>query len=210
MSSEPPCIIDTVVLMYFLLVEEEDLLCSLLAEPVHVPTSVYDPSEEGLSEEALRQSGLLSEMGGSIRHYEVAGGNDKASAEDAVRLHKVQALIDAGRLVVETLTAEERLVSARLQTSDGAAEYGLKAALGPGEAACVAIASSRGWTIVTDDRDALKVMEKLPGGNFNYERVRKLLIRAAETGVITRGDANDIHRRMVEEKGFWDDQLPFP
>jgi len=81
--------------------------------------------------------------------------------------------------------------------------------LGPGEAACVAIAIERGWTIATDDADAFKVLDRLQGGqSYPYERIRKLLIRVADEGRISREEANRLHDEMCS-LGFWDSGRPF-
>lgn len=61
MPERPPSTVDTVVLLYFLLAEECDLLLTLLGEPIWVPLTVYDPSEQALPPEALRHPELLSE-----------------------------------------------------------------------------------------------------------------------------------------------------
>ena len=45
MSSDDLHIVDTVVLLYFLLVERFDLLVELIGDPIQVPFSVYDPEE---------------------------------------------------------------------------------------------------------------------------------------------------------------------
>ena len=48
MSSDDKHIIDTVVLLYFLLVGEEELLCTLVGTPLQVPLAVYDPEDRNL------------------------------------------------------------------------------------------------------------------------------------------------------------------
>ncbi len=72
----------------------------------------------------------------------------------------------------------------------------------------MAIASERRWVIATDDSDALKALHRITP-RHPYERVRKLLIRAANAGHVTEGEANGIHDDMVR-LGFWDRQRPFP
>lgn len=70
MSSDDKHIIDTVVLLYFLLVGEEDLLCTLLGTPLQVPLAVYDPEDRDLPPTAHRRTELLSEMRQAVGHYE--------------------------------------------------------------------------------------------------------------------------------------------
>ncbi|MGE0600641.1 MAG: hypothetical protein AB7J35_05270 [Dehalococcoidia bacterium] len=209
MSSERPSILDTVVLLYFLLVGREALLTRLLGAgaPLRVPLAVYDPEERSLSPEALRHSDLLSEMRQATRHYEVAARSDPAAGELLERVRRVDFLYDGAALEVVELSADERLLAARLQSRRTAAEYGIRVPLGPGEAACVAIAFTRGWTIATDDNAALTALGALYGHDYPYERIRKLLVRAAEEGLVDRAEAREIHDQM-RQLGFWDsDQL---
>jgi hypothetical protein len=46
-------------------------------------------------------------------------------------------------------------------------------------------------------------------GGFEYERIRKLLIRAGQERLVTNKRANDIHEEM-RGLGFWDKGTPFP
>ena len=212
--SEGPHIIDTVVLMYFLLVGREALLGDLMGRPLQVPFAVYDPEDRDLQGGASPKSELLSEMRQAVRHYEAAA---EAAAESESSDHEIESfnrikriddLYDKGGLVTVAMTSEELLLSARLQSSDAFA-YGLKVGLGPGEAACVAISYTRGWTIATDDTDALKVLDQFRGGrNYPYERIRKLLVRAADEGHISSEEANLLHEEM-RTLGFWDSGQPF-
>lgn len=209
MSSNPGHIVDTVVLLYFLLASQENLLLRLLSEPLAVPVTVYDPEERGLSEESLRRSELLSEMRQAVRHYEIAGHSGQKDPDLARRVHRVDDLYDTHRLTVVSMTSEERYLAARLQSRDAVSDHSINAPLGPGEAACVAIAWHRDWTIVTDDTDALTVLGELQNSNYEYERIRKLLIRAANSNMITPAEANAIHEVMTLN-GFWDRTRPFP
>jgi hypothetical protein len=62
--------------------------------------------------------------------------------------------------------------------------------------------------LVTDDTDALRSLEHHKWGH-PFERIRRLLIRAAESKICTRERANEIHREM-RHLGFWDREDPFP
>ncbi len=209
-SPEHGCIVDTVVLLYFLLVGRDELLRDLLGDALRVPLTVYDPDDRSLGEEALRHVEFLSEMRQAVRHYEVnvrLGGSDH---ELLRRVRIVDDLFDSGALTVVEMVEVESSVAARLQGFDGVAEHGLSAPLGPGEAACVAIAWERGWTIATDDEAALTVLDNFHGGrSYAYERIRKLLIRVAEESRVSRDEANAIHAEM-RALGFWDRDSPFP
>ncbi len=197
-------------IIWFLLAEQDALLRELVGAPIVVPLTVYDPDERTLPDEALRRSELLSEMRQSIRHYEALGDTETSNLELVERVRRVDDLHDQGLLETVVMDADERSLAAHLQSQDGADDHGLRLPLGPGEAACVAIASTRRWTIVTDDTAALMVMEVRHGADgFEYERIRKLLTRAAHQGLITEDEANEIHDDM-RHLGFWDTEGPFP
>ncbi len=172
--------------------------------------AVYDPEDRTLPSSALRRSDLLSEMRQSIRHYEHAATSDGPPNPLAVRVGYVDTLYDHGALVPVPMTPDERLLAAKLQSSE-VADYGLSVPLGAGEAACIAISYHRGWTITTDDNDTLKASLRRMhhDQSFSYERIRKLLIRAVHEGNITPQEANRIHADM-RNHGFWDTRLPFP
>ena len=207
MSSDNDHILDTVVLLYFLLVKEEELLGSLIGWPLRVPFAVYDPEEQSIPLETSPRPDLLSEMRQVVRYYDRAA-RSTGDTESLWRVSRVDRLYDEDRLVVEAMEPQEQRLADGLQGSD-AAQFSLRAPLGPGEAACVAIAFERGWTIVTDDADALKALTRLRDNkNYNYERIRKLLIRAANERIITKDEANRIHAEMASH-GFWDSIRPF-
>lgn len=209
-SPEPSCISDTVVVLYFLLVEEDALLRDLIGDPIRVPLTVYDPEDRSLPEDALRHSELLSEMRQAVRHYEMAvriGGAEPALLE---RVERIDQLFEDGALEPVELEESETVLAASLQSGDEAAEFGLRVPLGPGEASCVAMAWERDWTIATDDDAALSVLDRLHGDRtYSYDRIRKLLIRAAKENRISRKRANEIHQEM-RNLGFWDTSVPFP
>ena len=48
MSSDGSHVLDTVVLLYFLLADEEELLGELIGWPFRVPFAVYDPEERAM------------------------------------------------------------------------------------------------------------------------------------------------------------------
>lgn len=210
MSSEHETITDTVVLLYFLLVGHSDLLTELLGGRIRAPRAVYDPDDRDLDVDALRHSDLLSEMRQSVRHYEVAVRTGDADDQLLQHVQLVDHLYDTGVLEVVDMDPDELLLAASLQSRSVTKRHRIGVPLGAGEAACVAIASRRTWTIVTDDDAALRVMRDLHGAtSFTYERIRKLLIRAADEHHITESRANEIHRAM-RGLGFWDKGTPFP
>lgn len=203
------CIIDTVVLLYFMLTQREQLLIRLLGSPLQVPLVVYDPEEERLPEPALQRAELLSEMRQAMRHYEIRA---RTSPEDKARFERLRttdALHRKGMLETVSLRDDELRLAAELQGREAVARFSVRTPLGAGEASCVAIAFRRGWTIATDDNDALTVLSELHGGkDFAYHRIRSLLILAGNEGLVTRDEANRIHEDMRSE-GFWDAGTPF-
>lgn len=213
-----PTVVDTVVLHYFLVVDEEDLLLALLDPPVGVPRIVFDPDDNQGSD------AVVSELRQNIRYEERLAseavpndGDDltrelqdaQASAETkAKRLRRIDDIVARGRIDVLELTDTEQNLSDRLTSREFDADFGLIVPLDDGEAACLAIAVERGWVFATDDGDALRVLDYVARGH-PYERIRKLLIRAAAEGHVTEERANEIHDAMTRA-GFWDDTLPFP
>ena len=208
MSSDESRVLDTVVLLYFLLADEEELLGELIGWPFRVPFAVYDPEERAMPLESTPQPDLLSEMRQIVRYYDNIA-ESSGDTESLWRVSRVDRLHDERRLVAESMDPLEQRLADQLQ-GPYASQFGLQAPLGPGEAACVAIAHRRDWTLVTDDSDALKVLSGLSGDKpYRYERIRKLLVRAADERTITRDQANRIHAEM-KAHGFWDSTCPFP
>lgn len=209
-SESPESVADTVVLRYFLLVDEIDLLLELLGAPVGTPRIVYDDSEEPDLPADAR-----SEISRSIA-YQLQASRDPArddqaqqdAVRNAARLESVTSLHGSGDLVILDLSPEELDLVGRLTSPTGCEDYGLRFALGAGEAACLAIAVSRGLVLSTDDTDALRALEMHAPGH-PYERIRKLLTRAGNDKLCTRERANEIHREM-RRLGFWDREEPFP
>ena len=201
-------VVDTVVLQYFLLVDEADLLLKLLDPPVGVPRIVYDPDDRSSPEPAA------SELRRSIRYEQRlanTAGTDpdrRAAIERARLLGHIDQLIKGGRAHVLDMTEPELDTFQQLTADEPEDQFGLLAPLGAGEAACIAIALERNHVIATDDSDALRVLHRLRA-DHPYERIRRLLIRAGNDGVTSRSRANEIHQCM-RDLGFWDTVAPFP
>ena len=207
MSSEHKHILDTVVLLYFLLAAQEDLLGDLIGWPLRVPFAVYDPDDWTGPLEPKPRLALTSEIRQAEEHFEnmaLETGDTGAT----FKINKVNRLYAEDRVVVEAMEPGEQRLADELQ-GVRALQLGLRASLGPGEAACVAIAFKREWTIVTDDNDALKVLSRLHDvRDYRYERIRKLLMRAAVENRVTKDEADQIYDSMISY-GFWDSQRPF-
>lgn len=209
-SRRDDAVVDTVVLHYFLLVGRADLLLRLLGTPVYVPRVVFDPDESDAT-----PPGAMSELTRGI-DYQYRRKRDRTlseperqeAAERSRNLEVAHQLAAHGELATVDMTDGERSMFARLTARENVGEFGLRFPLGSGEAACLAIALERDWTFVTDDTDALGVMNRLDPGHA-YERVRRLLCRAGEERLVGRSEANAIHQGM-RLSGFWDYQPPFP
>lgn len=202
-------VVDTVVLRYFLFVDRGELLLDLLDRPIFVPRIVFDPDEgEPEREEAM------SEVTRSLRVQRKTAADlsrppavRAMAALEADRLASASDLAARGDVEVVDLTSEEQELFARLTSKAGAAGLGLRFRIDAGEAACVALAASRGWALATDDSDALKALERLSKGH-PCERIRRLLQRAAEERLVSRDEANAIHQEMTS-LGFRDETPPF-
>lgn len=210
MSSEQPrTIVDTVVLMYFLMAGAEDVLFDRAGRPLAVSRIVYDPEEDEGTPEAA-----LSEMTRSAAYHRRVS-NDPArdadarlqAAQNADRLETVHTLHSVGHIVVLDLQGSELELVSSLTSPSGCHAFGLKFPLDPGEAACLAVAVKRQLRLATDDTDALKALRSIDT-EHPYERIRKLLIAAAEAEQISRDHANAIHAEM-QRRGFWDNKRPF-
>jgi len=174
-----------------------------------VPRAVFDPDEGDVPE------GAMSEVTRSIlvqrRTADDPGRLPEARAQaglNADRLAAIHEMHGRGELRVVDLDEGELATFGRLTSKEGVRELGLRFPLGAGEAACVALAVSRGWVLATDDTDALTALEALSQGH-GYERIRRLLQRAASRGLISEAEANALHAEM-RRLGFRDHAGPFP
>ena len=203
-----PAVVDTVVLRYFLLVDQFEFLLQVLGQPLMVSRVVYDPEDAG-------DERAMSEMVRSI-HVQNQRSIDKGRREGerkradsfATRLAAIHGHAADGTISVIDMSESELVLFSRLSSDDHVAEFGLTFPLDEGEAATLAIAIERGWVFVSDDSDALKAMRSVRQGH-PYQRTRKILIAAAGEGAVTRDEANAIHSEM-RMCGFWDTTPPFP
>lgn len=208
MQKLPEAVVDTVVLMYFLLVQEAALLLELLGTPIAVPRIVYDPDEEATAPNSAR-----SEVMRSVEHQRwvassTAGHEAAQAATNAERLQSICTLHTAGALTIVDLRRGELRRFSSLTSPSGCKAFNLRFPLQAGEAACLAIAVERDLVLATDDSDALKAMAAI-SNTHRYQRIRKLLITAANNGRISQARANAIHAQM-RRLGFWDKEPPFP
>lgn len=208
-SSEPRAVADTVVLRYLLFVDRLDLLLDLVGRPLLVPRVVFDPDEEDPPDL------MASEVLQSIRYQRrvtTDPARDEATrgtaSENASALERMAGAYGPDGLRAVDMDAEERRLASSLTSPSGCGAFGLILPLGAGEAACIAIAVQRGLCLVTDDGDALKALRSMEPA-LPYDRIRRLLIRAADERRIMPVEANALHDRM-RQRGFYDVERPFP
>jgi hypothetical protein len=208
-SPSPSCVVDTVVLRYFLLAGEADLLVGALGPPIGTPRIVYDPDEGEVPDNARSEitRSIAYQRQAAVDPARDTATRDQAAA-NAKRLPVVGELYSTGKVVVMDLAPGEFDVFGMVTSPIGCGGFGLPFPLDAGEAACLAMAVARDLPLVTDDGDALRALRRIRP-HHPYQRIRKLLIESGEQGKITRVRANAIHRDMTT-LGFWDSHLPFP
>lgn len=199
--------VDTVILQYFLLTDRFELLVELLDPPVVVPTIVFDPEEPEAGPAARSELARCIDYEDRAATAPEATAADRKNAErNATRLRAFAEHVRKGSIEVVDLDSSELQLLAEFR-GHGSDTSELLVPLGMGEAACLAIAIERGYVLATDDSDALRVLERWAPGH-PYERIRKLLIKGAEQGRISRAEADALHAEM-RRLGFWDAQPPF-
>jgi predicted nucleic acid-binding protein len=190
-SPERPVVADTVVVNYFLAVGAFDLLRALLDGAVQIPRAVFDPDEpDDVAEEAA------SELRRGLRLHR------RRSNDRGIGSELLPNLATRGELVVLDLSGDELSTFARLRDPTFVSRFSLVAGLGRGEAAALAIALGRGYDLATDDQDAIKAAAGL-SPEVQTRRIRGLLVDAADSGLVTRDKARELHAAMVRA-GFWD------
>lgn len=208
-SASPNSVVDTVVLRYFLLVDQVDLLFELLGRPLGVPRIIFDPDEGDIPETARSEIARSVVFQRRVASDPVRDDNSRfVAATNAERLERVAEIHASGKILTLDMTATELKILGSLTSPSGCKAFGLVFPLDAGEAACIAIAVKRALVLATDDNDALKALRAL-ASSHPYERIRKLLVRATSEGHISQHRANEIHAEM-RRLGFWDTQPPFP
>jgi predicted nucleic acid-binding protein len=200
---------NTGVVNYFLAAGEFEVLTALCGSVV-VPRAVFDPDEpddgreESMSE--LRRGWHLHRRRATGREF----GPDMKAKSSAILPHfdRLSDLAQQQLLVAIDLSDDELVLYAQLRDRVRMRDLGLTVGLGHGEAAVLAVCSSRSLRPATDDSDAVKAAAAiLPG--VTPLRIRALLALAVARGVMTEGEAMEAHKRM-KSFGFWDkDDLTF-
>lgn len=207
-AGDAPWIADTVIIRNFLLIDRMDVLLELAGGSVFVPSEVLHPDDFSIATPA--PLGPLGELGRGLWLYrerlndpQLNETNRAVLADRLARFESLPDLMERGNIQVVELGDAELALFARLRDRKFLGSLGLKR-LGAGEAACLAVAISRGWVLATDDSDALRALDSLAPGCV-YRRTRQLLELAVGEGLLSCEDARSMHHSMVHRYGFWDD-----
>jgi hypothetical protein len=180
-----------------------------LSAPIAVSRVVFDPDEGDPPEEAsseIRRSILVQTK---TSHDRNITDDDRALAAEKARcLRQAYEIHERSEITVIDLSESALALFARLTSPDHVEDYVLRFPLNVGEAASLAIAVTEELVLATDDSDALTALHAIRPSH-PYERIRRLLHRAAKEGRLSESEANDLHARM-RELGFRDRGVPFP
>jgi predicted nucleic acid-binding protein len=192
-------ICNTSPVRYFALVGQFDLLVRLLDGQARVPRQVLDPEEDPDGIESL-----ISEVARSERYW-AKRSTDPESMENWSRLRALRSRTD---ITVVDLEGEELPVFAELVGPSYPRTVGLVGALGPGEAAVIAVSENRGWTAALDDALARDVIaHRSPG--VSVTTTRGLLRRGVAQQLLDSAEAQLIYDDMLGTgyrgpSGLWD------
>jgi predicted nucleic acid-binding protein len=151
----PDTICNTTPLRHLALARRLDFLSRVLGGSIRTPRQVFDDEEDPGG-----PSFQVSELGTSERYFA-----DRADdGEMADRWGRILELRSRTDIEVIDLSEDELGTYAELQTAEFAKRAELVGPLGPGEAAVIAIAETRGWAAVMDDAAGRRVLsERSPG-----------------------------------------------
>jgi predicted nucleic acid-binding protein len=192
-------ICNTSPIRYFSLVGQFDLLVRLIGGDVRVPRQVLDPEEDPDGIESL-----ISEVARSERYW-AKRSTDPESMENWSRLRALRSRTD---ISVVDLEGDELPVFAELVGPSYPKTVGLVGALGPGEAAVIAISENRGWTAALDDALARDVLVlRSPGAGVTT--TRGLLRKGVAQQLVDSAEAQLIYDDMLAKgyrgpAGLWD------
>lgn len=205
----PPAVVDTVVLRYFLFVDKGALLLDLLGRPIYVPRVVYDPDEDpGVPDAAMSEmTRSIMVQGRWAADSSRTGAERQIASRNVSQLSGLAQMVQSGDLVIVDLTPDEQTTFAGFVDPEPQKAQGRVLPLGRGEAACVTLALTREWVFASDDSDGIATLKAI-NPKHPHERIRRLLVRAANTGMCSEDEANEIHREMMR-LGFWDKTPPF-
>jgi predicted nucleic acid-binding protein len=148
----------------------------------------------------LNHAGYLGLLGALPRYEFVVPEDVVSEVSDPVQREALEAAINAGRVRRETITAPAELT-----------RYAqLRKVVGKGEAACLALAESRGWLIASDEKRRFRreVLAALGGGRL--VTTPGLFVLAIRSGALSVDEADQAkailerHRFRMAFKSFRD------
>lgn len=191
MSQHELVVCNTSPVRYFALVGQFDLLVRLLGGEARLPREVLDPDEDPDGIESL-----VSEIARSERYW-AKRSIDPEKMENWSQLRALRSRTD---ITIIDLEGEELSAYSELVGPSYPKSMGLVGALGPGEAAVIAISESRGWTAGLDDALARQVLsERSPG--TAVVTTRGLVRRAVGQELVDSAEAQLIYDDLLA-KGY--------
>lgn len=191
MSQHEPVVCNTSPVRYFALVGQFDLLVEALGGEVCVPRLVLDPQEDPDGIE-----NLVSEIARSERYW----AKRSVDPEKMENWSRLRALRSRNDIRIVDLEDAELAAFAELVGSSYPRTIGLVGALGPGEAAAIAISESRGWMAALDDALAREVLGRRSPGTA-VVTTWDLLRRAVAQQLVDSAEAQLIYDDMLA-KGY--------
>ena len=174
----------------------------------------YDPDETSYGSPISPDEEALSEIPRMMCYFRARRSDPRLSQSDRDAaigdfdgLAHVAELYVSGNLEIIGLTDSEMACHSKLASDSSAQEMGLRFAVSPGAASCIAVAIERNLPLATDDKDALKALTVLHS-NHPVLRTQDLLIGAVDDGLISEARAKEFHADMVR-RGFWDINPPY-
>ena len=175
-----------------------DLLVTLLGGRVRVPRQVFDPEGDPDGPEDLG-----SEIAVATRRF-----LRRARDADAITHYsRLRALWQRKDIEAIDLDEDELSSYAEIKGLVFTKRLGLAVPLGDGEAAVIAIAEAREWSVIMDDAKGREALDLRAPGTQVWT-TRDLLVIAERQKLITRKEADSIYVDMQERsyKGpdLWD------
>jgi hypothetical protein len=179
---------NTTPIRHFALSGHFELLVRLLGGVVRTPRQVLDHDEDPQGPDRL-----LSEIGQSERYWAYRA----TSCDRTEKWSRLHALRGRSDIEVVDLSEDELPTFADVQTIGYARTLGFASALGPGEAAVVAIAESRGLAAVIDDAAGRAAYhDKVPAGTVLTSR--ELLRAGVSDAILTSPEADLVYSDLLE------------